>query len=192
MILLTWWLVGPIEFDDGWITSIVRNFDSDGVFASFFDARNGAAPLGYVHFFTIRAIAALSSELVWLRLPSLIFGVVGWFLTRSLVEGAVRGAGWSRSSLTVRIATASMFVLSWVSWNNTVRAEPMVAVLAALTLWSAVRFISSLHPGLLLVGTVSATLAVSIHPTGLVALAPLLAAVPSTWRWARSEPTAAR
>ena len=127
VILLTWWLVGPIEFDDGWITSIVRNFDSDGVFASYYDARNGAAPLGYVHFFTIRAIAALSLELVWLRLPSLIFGVVGWVLTRSLVEGALTGAGWSRSSLTVRIATASMFVLSWVSWNNTVRAEPMVA-----------------------------------------------------------------
>lgn len=180
--LLAWWLVGPVGFDDGWVMATVNNFPADGIFGVYYDIYNAALPFGYAHDTLIRAFATISPALLWLRIPALIAAVVTWFLTRSTVDLGARVLGLVPP---VRIYTASVFLLSWTSWNNSVRPEPFIAMLVAVTLWAAVCFQATSKPRFMLITLFAISLAISIHPTGVVTLAAPLLLLPALSAWLR-------
>jgi hypothetical protein len=80
-----------------------------------------------------------------------------------------------------------MFLVSWMAWNNTLRPEPIIALLAAVALWAATRFASTPSPGPWLLGVVCSALAVSVHPAGVVSLAPLVLALPAARSWVQAN-----
>lgn len=189
MTLIAWWLVGPALFDDGWVSATVQNFANDGVFSSYYDTSNAALPLGYVHDIIIAGFAAVSTALLWLRIPALLAGLATWLVVRSIVDQGVRNLR-IEPGFGVHLTTASMFLLSWVSWNNTLRPEPMLALLVAVSMWAAFRFVSRPDPRMFLLGSVAVALALSIHPAGVVSAAPLILAIPSIVAWVKAQPRA--
>jgi Mycobacterial cell wall arabinan synthesis protein len=76
-------------------------------------------------------------------------------------------------------------LLSWFAWLSTLRPERMVALLSVVVLVAILHFCQTAAPVYLTVALLPATVAVTLHPAGVVALAPLLVAVPTLWRWAR-------
>ena len=175
--LVAWWLVGPVHFDDGWVLGTVANFGGDGVFTSFYDTFNSALPLGYLHDLLLAGLSSVSDSLLWLRVPSLVAGVVAWIFVRLTIAGLqspqLRPSRWGHP------AAAAMFLLSWTSWNGTLRPEPLVASLVAISMWASLRFIRSKHLNLVLLAAVTSAVAISIHPAGVVCLAPLIVAMPA-------------
>lgn len=181
-VLLAWWLVGPAFFDDGWILADMTNFDSDGIFASYYDTFNAAIPLGYAHYLLMRLFASVSTAFLWLRVPALLAGLGTWLIVRSTVDRGVRALR-STAGLGTHMATASVFLLSWISWNNTLRPEPLLALLVAVSLWVSVQYVDQPNPRYLLAGSMTVALSMSIHPAGLVSLAGLMVATPEVLAW---------
>jgi arabinosyltransferase A len=174
--LVAWWLVGPVQFDDGWVLGTVTNFAADGVFTSFYGTFNSPLPLGYLHDLLLNGLSTVSSSLLWLRVPSLMAGGLAWVFVRSafaaIPSPTIQPSRWGHPG------AAAMFLLSWTSWNGTLRPEPLVALMVALSMWASLRFTQSREVNLVLLVAAASALAISIHPAGIVSLAPLVVAVP--------------
>ena len=181
-----WWVIGPNIFDDAWFMAIVENRRASGTFSSYFEVFNAAAPLGFAHQITLSLVAGVSDSFLWMRLPSLVFGIASWGVCRSYL-GQVRSAGRGRATGICLATAAVVFLTGWFSWNMTVRPEPMVAFLAVLALAAMSRFWVAGSVWGLTMASLGATLALSIHPAGLVAVAPMLVAAPALVRWLRSR-----
>jgi Mycobacterial cell wall arabinan synthesis protein len=186
--LVAWWLVGPVHFDDGWVLGTVANFGGDGVFTSFYGTFNSPLPLGYLHDLLLTGLTAVSNSLLWLRVPSLLAAGVAWICVRSALAATssptLMPSRWGHPE------AAAMFLLSWISWNGTLRPEPLVASLVAISMWASLRFIHSRQVNLVLLAAVASALAISIHPAGIVSIAPLVVAAPvvvDKWRQQRLE-----
>lgn len=185
-VLATWWLVGPVLFDDGWVAATLENYKSDRQFASYYETFNEVFPVGYLHDSLLRGFHAVSSSLLWLRIPSLGAGLVTWLLIRSMSVAALRRLGREpiRGALLV---AAGVFLLYWISWNSTLRPEPFVATLASVVLWSAMQFVARPAVSYLLLGGLAATAAASMHPAGFVVIAAAVPMLPTLAVWVRTE-----
>jgi arabinosyltransferase C len=176
-VLLLWWLFGPALLDDGWVLATVRNFGAAGVFSSYFDTNNTVLPLGYVHDLVISMFFQASDSLLWLRLPALLAGLGTWVICISTVRAAI-GSWDNGRALFVRMTAAAVFLLSWISWNNTLRPEPLIALLVSISLWAAMRWHHGSNPTFVLIGLVASALALSMGASGVVALAPWILLLP--------------
>lgn len=185
-VLLAWWLVGPVLFDDGWVMASIENYSSDLVVSNYYDSLNAALPLGYVHEVTIAAFGMVSRALLWLRVPALIAGLAAWALVRSVVDHGARTLR-STAGFGPHITAASIFLLSWISWNNTLRPEPMTALLAVMALWVSVRFANDQDPRLLIVGSIAVGLGLSMGTSGVVCLAPSIVVLPVLLVWLKED-----
>ncbi len=181
--LLVWWIFGPVLYDDGWVLATVLKFSRNGTFSNYYDVLDAQYPLGFVQFMFHFATSRLSTSLLWMRFPILVIGGATWALLRTYLTrlGVVR----DRVS---RAALASMFLLFWFAWLSTLRPEPMIVLLSAITIVAVQRFYRSATLGALVIAVLAATVAVSIHPEGVVVIAPLLVATPAVWRWLRARP----
>lgn len=187
--LAAWWLVGPVQFDDGWVLARVTNFASDDVFGSFYDTFNAPLPLGYLHDLMMAGFSSISHSLLWLRVPSVMAGIVTWIFVRSAIDSVSRPG--SKPSRWGHPAAAAMFLLSWISWNGTLRPEPLVALIVAISLWASMRFIQRKQMNYILLAALASALAISIHPAGIVCLAPVVVALPALARELRLQRFAA-
>jgi Mycobacterial cell wall arabinan synthesis protein len=181
-LLLVWWVFGPAFFDDGWIIASQRNFGASGAFSTYYDSFGISSSLQYWLSWLLHPLFDASSSLLVLRIPALICLVVTWFLCRwlfsALVPARTAGSVW---------ALACAFLVGGFAWGMTVRPEPVVALLVAGVLVCTVRFVERGTTAPLAVAAVLIVLAVSAHPAGLVAIAPLIVFAPRLFAWARSR-----
>ena len=173
-----WWFFGPVLYDDGWVLATVVNFTKSGAFSNYYDIFDGQYPLGFLNFLFHFGSSRISTSLLWMRLPVLVMGLGTWALLRVYFARLRDAAGGA-----ARIALAAMFLLCWFAWLSTLRPEPMVALLSVVVLLAVQRFFQTAALGALAVAVFAATVAVTIHPEGVVTIAPLLVAVPAVWRW---------
>jgi len=181
--LLVWWIVGPTFWDDGWYWTEHRAFDEIGEFSLYYNSWGLSVPLGFWLEWLRHWVIGSTTDLVVMRLPSLLTVLLTWFICRWCLRSIVPGPPAS----VVRWTLAGVFLVGATSWGMTLRMEPVVSLLAVTTLAAVIRF--SQAPGLLplTIAVPAVVLAMATHTTGIVAVAPLLAAARPVLSWLREE-----
>lgn len=173
IVMFGWAVIGPSTVDDGYIMTIVRDRGPAGFignYARWFNAPE--APFGW--FYEPYSLwASISPNIVWMRLPSVLLGIVGWLvLSRLLLPRLLPGVS---ASLLLRIGTAAAFLLWWLPYNSGVRPEPFIAVGTALVLVGVDRAVATQRMLPLALAGLAAGLALGVGPTGVIAFTPFLA-----------------
>ena len=184
-LLLTWWVVGPVLFDDGWVKVRQTNYDAAGGFSNYYTTLGANLPLDFWLEWLQHWVVASFDTLLVLRLPALgllaaTWVVCRWALARLL---ATPGPGSTGAEWALGIA----FTLGALAWAVTLRPEPVVALLLTGVLACAIRFVERPGAAPLALASALVALALSAHPAGLVSLAPLIVISPRLLAWARAE-----
>jgi hypothetical protein len=187
LLLLGWWIGAPAFFDDGWTIARHAAFRTTGGFSNYYESFGANLPLGYWLEWSQHWLTGATDALIVLRIPALLCLAATWVLCRWILSQLT-----SRASSPVALcALAVGFAAMVMAWGMTLRQEPAVAVLVAGVMACSVRFLKNQTPAPLAVAAVLVPLAVTAHPAGIVALAPLIALLPLPLRWARTQPAAA-
>ncbi|TDZ98279.1 arabinosyltransferase domain-containing protein [Mycobacteroides salmoniphilum] len=171
--LVLWYVIGAGSSDDGYQMGIARTAEHAGYMANYFRWFGSPEdPFGW--YYNLLAIMTKFSDIsLWIRLPDLVASLVCWLLISREVLPRL-GPAVARSK---PAAWAAGFVLlaSWFPFNNGLRPEGQIAVGSLITWVLIERAITSrrLTPAALAIVTAAFTL--GIQPTGLIAVAALLA-----------------
>ncbi len=185
VVLLGWWLIGPAYFDDGWVAAVQRNFGATGDQSTYYDSFGVASSLQYWLVWIQHELFERSIDLLVLRLPALLCLALTWVLCRWIY-----GRMSTVSTRTGRWTLVTAFLTGALAWGMTLRPEPVVALLATGVVACTVLFVERQTTAPLAIAAVLVSLAVSAHPAGLVALAPLVVVSPRLLAWARTRWTA--
>ncbi|MDQ4020071.1 MAG: arabinosyltransferase domain-containing protein [Actinomycetota bacterium] len=173
-VLGLWAMVGPISVDDGYIAGIIRSRSSNGFSGNVYRWFNAPeAPFSY--FYELYALwATVSFSPLWMRIPSVLLGLLTWFMLSRLLLPRLGAFAAARS---IPWVAAAMFVGWWLPFNLGLRPEPwvaagLIAVACAVERAVATRRLLPLLVGLVLVGAT-----VAVTPTGSIAVSPFLAAL---------------
>lgn len=187
-VLAVWLVIGGITSDDGYILTMIQARDETGYMGNYYRWFNVAeAPFGWPY--ELYSIwAQFSTTPPWLRIPSLVMGVISWLLiSREVLPRLGRevrrshAAGW---------AAAAVFLAFWLPYNNGLRLEPVVAIGSLLTLCAVERAVALRRAAPLAVGLLVAAMTVASTPTGFIAVAPFLVAARPIARLLRRHATA--
>ena len=182
-ILTFWHFVGANTSDDGYLLTMARSAGPSGYMANYYRwLGSPESPVGW-YYEILRVFAEISTASPWMRLPTLVCGILSWLIiSREVIPRLGRLARtWRRS----RWTGAALFLAFWMAFNNGLRPEPVIALGALLT-WSLVeRSIATrrLMPGVLAIGV--AAFSVGAGPTGLMCVAALAAGAREFIRMAR-------
>lgn len=181
--LVAWTIVGPATIDDGWVWMRQRIYSDLGTFSHYAEAYGAFPPLYYWLEWLQHWVTATADDIVIHRLPILGVLVAGWIVAR----WSCRKALGENTSPVVLWVLASTFVLMCAAWGMTLRPEPFECLLVGVSVACALWFVAA--PGLvpLAVATLAVALAVTAHPQGVTALAPIVASAPAIVRWLRAE-----
>lgn len=170
-VLGFWHLVGANTSDDGYLLTMARSAGPSGYMANYYRwLGSPESPVGW-YYEILRMFAEVSTASPWMRLPTLLCGILSWLIiSREVVPRLGRLARtWHRP----RWTGAALFLAFWMAFNNGLRPEPVIALGALLT-WSLVeRSIATrrLVPGVIALGV--AAFSVGAGPTGLMCVAAL-------------------
>ncbi len=195
VVSVGWVLLAPTNFDDPWYLLMARGADVSGSVGNaiymFNVTENPFVASQYVLQAWGRLGHLLGADwgLAWMRLVPLVYGLATWLLLRVLlVAGFGRELGTRRAAWALLVA----YLLWWLPYGMTLRPEPLIVLLAAATLLLAELARRRRSVGALALATATAALAMSASPSGLVAAAPLVPALPWLWRWLRAQGSLAR
>jgi hypothetical protein len=185
--LSAWVVIGPQTDDDGYASMTIRNGLVSGDIGNYYHWFNASeAPFTLVQHI-VQPLTALTAAPVWLRLPSFVAGVVAWFvISRGVLGVALPDSGRGR---VVRVLAVLCFLAWWLPFNTGVRPEPFVALAAATVLALLLRGTApeARRPLLsLAAAALVAGLSLSITPSSVVVLAPVLVFLPRIWRILRA------
>ncbi|SFL87143.1 arabinosyltransferase domain-containing protein [Geodermatophilus ruber] len=180
--LLLWLFLAPPTDDDGYYAAMARNAAAEGFVGNYYQLLNQSFTPFTWFYRLLGWWDQVGSSPVVLRVPALVVGLGTWLLLRRFVSrpgalpAAVGDSGRGRLAAVVLLGAA--FLAWWLPYGMGVRPEAVVGflALAALSGVAAGLHRQRLLPVALAVG--AAALAVVCHPTGFVALAPLLAGLP--------------
>ena len=179
----------PPQFDDGWVLATVRGFSSTGRFSTYYEREAVSLVQGTWWDGLLYPYFSHVDNLVLLRLPFALLAFAAWWvLRRWVIDQWSEGIGRRRA----RFAGAAATVVVVPATLVTMRPEPLIALLGAITLAATVRF--CLRPQLapLVVGMIASVLAVTTHQTGYVVVTAMAPAVLFVVPWLRREPRAPR
>ena len=170
---LVWHVAGANSSDDGYILQMARVADQAGYMSNYFRWFGSPEdPFGW--FYDLLALMThVSDNSLWMRLPDLICALVCWLLlSREVLPRLGPAVVASRPALW---AAGLVLMGAWMPFNNGLRPEGQIATGALITYVLIERAIISgrLTPAALAIVTAAFTL--GIQPTGLIAVAALLA-----------------
>ncbi len=168
-----WYVIGANSSDDGYILGMARIAEHAGYMSNYFRWFGSPEdPFGW-YYNALALMTHVSDASIWIRLPNLICALVCWLLlSREVLPRLGPAVAASRPALW----TAALVLLAaWMPFNNGLRPEGQIATGALITYVLIERAIISgrLTPAALAVLTAAFTL--GIQPTGLIAVAALLA-----------------
>ncbi|MGX1769847.1 arabinosyltransferase domain-containing protein [Dietzia sp. NPDC055343] len=173
-ILLVWHIIGANTADDGYILTEARAAVSSGYMPEVFRYYGAPyAPFG-MPYYLYTAISTFTLGSVWLRLPALLLGIGSWILLSREVIPRLGIA--ARRAAAVRWSTAAVFLAFWLTYNNGLRPEPIIAF-GVLATWVSLE--RALATGRLLpaaIGFIIGGLTLSAAPTGTFCIAVIIAA----------------
>jgi arabinosyltransferase B len=170
---LLWHVIGANSSDDGYILQMARVADRAGYMSNYFRWFGSPEdPFGW--FYNVLALMThVSDASIWMRLPDLICALVCWLLlSREVLPRLGPSVASSRSAMW---AAGLVLMAAWMPFNNGLRPEGQIATGALITYVLIERAIISgrLTPAALAI--ISAAFTLGIQPTGLIAVAALLA-----------------
>jgi hypothetical protein len=185
-----WVLLAPTNFDDSWYMLMARGANASGSVGNAIYMFNVTENPFVASQYVLQLWGSLGGwGLVWMRLVPLAYGLVTWLVLRLyLVAGFGRELGTSRATWALLVA----YLLWWLPYGMTLRPEPLIVALAAATLLLAELARRRCSVGALAAAITTAALALSVSPSGLVAIAPLVLSLPWLWRWLRAQGAATR
>lgn len=172
-VLLVWWLIGGNTSDDGYNITVARITEEAGYADNYFRYFGVPQdPFGW-HFQVLSWMTQLSVATPWLRLPSLLLGLLGWWLiSREVLPRLGRAV---RNSPAAVWTGAMVFLAIWMPYNNGIRPEPAEAVGALLTWCCVERAIATRRLLPYAIAAIAAALTLALAPGGLMAAAALVA-----------------
>jgi hypothetical protein len=174
--IAVWWLIAPLQNDDGWVRARQTNSLASGGFSNYFDHWGANLPLATWYEWLQRPVLTGTDSLAVHRLPSVALLLATWFVARRCLSG-LTGRGPSRNDAAWWVA-ASTFAIGVAAFGMTLRPEPVLSLLAVGALGCSMRYVRSSAPAWLLGATLLGCAAVTAHPVGVVALAPPLVCIP--------------
>ena len=175
-ITAAWWLLAPLQVDDGWVRGRQVNSLVSGGFSNYYDDFGANLPLATWYEWIQHFVMTGTDSLGVHRLFSAVFVVATWFVARyCLVELTRRRPSLSDTTWWL---SAAVFGVGATAFGMTLRGEPAIALLVVAVLACCIRYLRSSGVGPLVVAMLLVGLALTIHPTGAVALAPLLVCSP--------------
>ena len=170
---LVWHVMGANSSDDGYILGMARVADHAGYMSNYFRWFGSPEdPFGW-YYNVLALMTHVSDASIWIRLPDLVCALVCWLLlSREVLPRLGPAVTGSRSALW---AAGLVLLAAWMPFNNGLRPEGQIATGALITYVLIERAISSgrLTPAALAILTAAFTL--GIQPTGLIAVAALIA-----------------
>ncbi|WP_293001202.1 arabinosyltransferase domain-containing protein [Mycobacterium sp.] len=168
-----WWVIGANSSDDGYILGMARVADRAGYMSNYFRWFGSPEdPFGW-YYNLLALMTHVSDSSLWIRLPDLVAGLVCWLLLSREVLPRLGPA--VTKSKAANWAAGLVLLTAWMPFDNGLRPEPIIAVGSLITyvlIERAMRY-SRLTPAALAVVTAAFTL--GVQPTGLIAVAALVA-----------------
>lgn len=172
--LLYWYIFGANTSDDGYLLTMARASADSGYMSNYYRWFGvPESPFGAPYYDLLGLMARVSTSSVWMRLPELIAAILTWLI---ISREVLPRLGVKINARKVAHWTAAFSFLGfWMVYNNGLRPEPVIALGALLTWVSIERAIatSRLLPAAL--GVIIATVSLGAGPTGLMAVAALVA-----------------
>jgi arabinosyltransferase B len=170
---LVWHVIGANSSDDGYILQMARVADRAGYMSNYYRWFGSPEdPFGW--FYNLLALMThVSDASIWMRLPDLVCALVCWLLlSREVLPRLGPAVAGSRAALW---AAGLVLLAAWMPFNNGLRPEGQIATGSLISSVLIERAISSgrLTPAALAITAAAFTL--GIQPTGLIAVAALLA-----------------
>ncbi|MBE7193351.1 arabinosyltransferase domain-containing protein [Gordonia polyisoprenivorans] len=172
-VLVVWHFLGAGSPDDGYILEMGRNSVDAGYLADYYRFYGiPEAPFDWYYSF-LAHWSQISTAGIWMRLPALVAGLLGWFiLSRVLLPrlgGAVRRSQWAM------FTAAAVFVAFWMPLDSGLRSEPIIVLGSLLTWWGVEQAIATRRMLPALGATLAAGMTLAAAPQGLIAVAILVA-----------------
>ncbi|WP_231875773.1 arabinosyltransferase domain-containing protein [Gordonia sp. QH-12] len=173
LVLAVWWLIGGNTSDDGYNITVARITSEAGYADNYFRYFGVPQdPFGW-HFQVLSWMTHISVATPWLRLPSLLLGLLGWWLiSREVIPRLGRSV---RNSSAAVWTGAMVFLTIWMPYNNGIRPEPAEAVGALLTWCCVERAIATRRLLPYAIAAIAAAFTLALAPGGLMAAAALVA-----------------
>src|SRR5699024_10018281 len=117
--------------DDGYLLTMARSAGPSGYMANYYRwLGSPESPVGW-YYEILRVFAEVSTASPWMRLPTLVCGILAWLIiSREVVPRLGRLARTWRGP---RWTGAALFLAFWMAFNNGLRPEPVIALGALLT-----------------------------------------------------------
>ncbi len=170
---LLWHVMGANSSDDGYILGMARVADHAGYMSNYFRWFGSPEdPFGW-YYNLLALMTHVSDASIWIRLPDLVAGLVCWLLlSREVLPRLGPAVAASKPAMW---AAGMVLLAAWMPFNNGLRPEAIIAVGSLITyvlIERSMRY-SRLTPAALAVVTAAFTL--GVQPTGLIAVAALVA-----------------
>lgn len=188
LVLAAWVALGPMTDDDGYYATMSSNAGASGYVGNYFQMFDQPfTPFTWFWWLLEGWQAVGGRSPVWLRLPALLAAIACWLVIRWVFDAAIeRTAPASRRRLG-RVLLALAFLAWWLPYSMGSRPEILGALGGALVVALVLRAVSTRTLLPAAAAALVAGLAFAAHPTGIVAFAPLVVALPSLWRIARAD-----
>ena len=170
---LVWYVLGANSSDDGYILGMARVAGRAGYMSNYFRWFGSPEdPFGW-YYNLLALMTHVSDASLWIRLPDLVCSLICWLLlSREVLPRLGPAVSGSRAALW---AAGLVLLAAWMPFDNGLRPEGQITTGALITYVLIERAITSgrLAPAALAIITAAFTL--GIQPTGLIAVAALIA-----------------
>ncbi|MCB0933607.1 MAG: arabinosyltransferase domain-containing protein [Mycobacterium sp.] len=170
---VVWYVLGANSSDDGYILGMARVADRAGYMSNYFRWFGSPEdPFGW-YYNLLALMTHVSDASLWIRLPDLVCSLICWLLlSREVLPRLGPAVSGSRAALW---AAGLVLLAAWMPFDNGLRPEGQITTGALITYVLIERAITSgrLTPAALAIITAAFTL--GIQPTGLIAVAALIA-----------------
>lgn len=186
VLLAGWGVIGPLTDDDGFAIRTILNYGPSGDIGNYYRWFNASeTPFTLVQNL-MRWVADFSQAPVFLRLPSVVAGLLTWLVvSRGIVMPLCRGT----RQVPVHLLTAVSFLACWLPFGVGIRPEPFIALgaSAVVAMLFAATSETSRSPFFWLGAAAAVSgLTVAVTPTGIAVLFTVLAFAPRIVRLLRS------
>lgn len=170
---LLWYVIGAGSSDDGYQMQMARTADHAGYMANYFRWFGSPEdPFGW-YYNVLALMTHVSDASMWIRLPDLICSMICWLLlSREVLPRLGPAVVGSRAALW---AAGFVLLAAWMPFNNGLRPEGQIATGALVTYVLIERAITSGRMTPAALATLTAAFTLGIQPTGLIAVAALVA-----------------
>ncbi|WP_286013279.1 arabinosyltransferase domain-containing protein [Nocardia pulmonis] len=172
--LVVWHFIGSTTSDDGYQFGMARASLASGYMANYFRFFGVPEnPVGTPPYDVIARMAEISTASPWVRLPTLLAGVLTWLvLSREVVPRL--GVAVRHNRIAVWTG-ALVFLAVWLPYNNGLRPEPVIAICVLLTWVFVERSIATRRLLPYAIAIVVAAFSFTAAPSAYICLAPLIA-----------------